>query len=349
MKRKENTVETFLKEIQVSDKKIVIYGCGVIGQAVTPWLIKDWGLENHVLCYLDADRKKHKEGVPIAGRTVPVCSPEYLNEIQADFVLLITGSRYRGLCAELEKRNDLAEISVYLLAEMLERESAEFPGRKVVKETLSPLIPRRIHYCWFGGKPIPDQMKVWMHTWKRFCPDYEIVEWNESNYDVKKYCYMRQAYERKKWAFVSDVARLDLLYQYGGIYLDTDVELIRSLDDLLYQSGFCGVEKWRILNTGGGCGAVAGHPVIGRMLEQRKTQELIREDGSWNSQSSGFYETMPLLEEGFCPNNQVQKVKGMTIYSSDFFHPYDYMSGKCRVTENTYGIHHFWGSWVEGV
>jgi hypothetical protein len=157
---------------------------------------------------------------------------------------------------------------------------------------------------------------------------------------------MRQAYEVGKWAFVSDVARLDILYHHGGIYIDTDVELIKNLDSLLYQFGFCGVEKWRILNSGGCCGAIAEHPMIGKMLEYRKKIEFIYSNGSINIESSGTYESIPCLLEGFKPNNMLQEINGLTIYPSDFFHPYDYMTDRCDITENTYAIHHFAGSWM---
>ncbi len=185
-----------------------------------------------------------------------------------------------------------------------------------------------------------------MESWRRFCPEYEIKEWNEDNYDVTRYLYSSQAYRHRKWAFVSDIARLDILYEYGGIYMDTDVELIKNLDDLLFQPAFCGVEKWRLLNTGGGCGDVPHHPAIKKMLDYRKGFPFEYPDGSLIMESSGSYESCPLIEDGFVPDNTIQVVDGMTIYSSDFFHPYDYMSGETSITENTYGIHHFQESWV---
>ena len=94
------------------------------------------------------------------------------------------------------------------------------------------MIPKMIHYCWFGGNPLPDEVKKYMETWKKYCPDYEIKEWNERNFDVNQNQYCSEAYEAKKWAFVSDYARLKILYEHGGIYMDTDVEVCKPLDHL---------------------------------------------------------------------------------------------------------------------
>lgn len=105
------------------------------------------------------------------------------------------------------------------------------------------MIPKKIHYCWFGGNPLPDSAKSCIASWRKFCPDYEIIEWNESNYDVNKIRYTQQAYACRKWSFVSDYARLDIIYQHGGIYLDTDVELLRPLDSLREYEGFMGFEN----------------------------------------------------------------------------------------------------------
>ena len=105
------------------------------------------------------------------------------------------------------------------------------------------MIPKVIHYCWFGKNELPEDAKRCIASWKKFCPDYEIIEWNETNYDVRKNKYMSDAYDEKKWAFVSDYARIDIIYNYGGIYLDTDVELLRPLDELLKDKMFCGWES----------------------------------------------------------------------------------------------------------
>lgn len=111
------------------------------------------------------------------------------------------------------------------------------------------MIPKIIHYCWFGGKPLPDEVKYYISTWQKYCPDYEIKEWNESNFDVNQNQYCREAYETKKWAFVSDYARLKILYEYGGIYMDTDVEVCKPLDHLASYGFWSGFESESQIQT----------------------------------------------------------------------------------------------------
>lgn len=158
---------------------------------------------------------------------------------------------------------------------------------------------------------------------------------------------MQQAYDQRKWGFIADVARLDILYEFGGIYMDTDVELIKRPDDLLYQPAFCGVEKWGIVNMGGCSGAVSGNEIVKRMLDYRKNEIFVRMDGSLNKEPSGAYETQPLINMGMKINNRTQIVGDMTVYQSDYFHPYDYMSGETKITKNTYSVHYFYGGWLD--
>ena len=209
------------------------------------------------------------------------------------------------------------------------------------------MIPKVIHYCWFGRGEKPALAKKCIDSWKKYCPDYEIVCWNEENYDISKNRYMKQAHERKMYGFVPDYARLDILYHYGGIYLDTDVELTKNLDDLLYQDGFCCVEKWQTVNLGGGSGAVPGNGIIGKMLEYRENMEFISCDGNVNTNTCGFYDTKVLQKLGYILNGTVQYIDDMTVYPSEFFHPFDYASGRTRMSVNTHGIHHFNGGWLD--
>ena len=122
-------------------------------------------------------------------------------------------------------------------------------------------IPKVLHYCWFGGAPKPKNIQNCIRSWKKYCPDYEIIEWNEQNFDVSQSLYTRQAYDARRWAFVADYARLKILYEQGGIYMDTDVELLRSLDDLLVYPAFFGFQHNNEVATGLGFGAEARSPV----------------------------------------------------------------------------------------
>ena len=123
-------------------------------------------------------------------------------------------------------------------------------------------IPKILHYCWFGGAPKPKNIQNCIRSWKKYCPDYEIIEWNEQNFDVSQSLYPRQAYDARRWAFVADYARLKILYEQGGIYMDTDVELLRPLDDLLAYPAFFGFQHNNEVATGLGFGAEARSPVV---------------------------------------------------------------------------------------
>lgn len=344
---KKGTIADFAQHVKIVEQNIVIYGAGVIGQVAAPYWIARYRLEDRVICYVDADSHKQGQTVQIGTRDVPIRSLSALDEESGRYILLITVSAFEPVAVALEKISGTRNAEAYFLPIMLLDIAHTPKAGGVVKTSETQLIPKKIHYCWFGGNPIPMELQKCMDSWKRFCPDYEIVRWDESNYDIHKSPYMEQAYAHKKWSFVSDFARLDILYRYGGIYLDTDVELLRNLDELLYQPAFCGVEKWGVVNTGI-CGARATNHVVGEILKKRKYTSFFNADESRNPMSSGLYDTIPLIRAGMRPNGETQQIaeKEMTVYAAEFFHPFDYMSGETRITENTFSIHHFSGSWL---
>jgi polysaccharide pyruvyl transferase WcaK-like protein len=216
---------------------------------------------------------------------------------------------------------------------------------------LMKTIPKIIHYCWIGPAPKPDSVIYCIESWKKFCPDYEIREWNENNYDFTKNCYMKQAYEAKKWGFVPDYARLDIVYQYGGIYLDTDVELIHSLDGLLNQEAFMGFENTGdgefFVNCGHGFGAIPHHEIIKKARDLYNHVEFLKSDGSLNLLASPFYTTQTLRHFGLVQENKIQKLPGMTVYTSDVLCPKNFRTGEIHVTSKTVSIHHFTASWMD--
>ncbi len=205
-------------------------------------------------------------------------------------------------------------------------------------------IPKIIHYCWFGGNPLPESAKKYIETWKKYCPDYEIVEWNESNFDLNYNDYVKEAYASKKWAFVSDVARLHALVNHGGIYMDTDVEVLRSLDEFLKHDAFSGFEKPDSIPTGI-MACSKGHPMFAQLLSDYNGAHFIRPDGTLNFATNVDRITHRCLKHGLQLNNELQTVCGFTLYPTDWFCPKDYGTGKITVTENTHTIHHFSGTW----
>lgn len=212
-------------------------------------------------------------------------------------------------------------------------------------------IPKIIHFCWVGGNPKPQSVLYCIESWKRLCPDYEIREWNETNYDFTKNEYMRQAYEAKKWGFVPDYARLDIVYTYGGIYFDTDVELLQSLDGLLDREGFMGFENTGdgefFVNCGHGFGAVPHNEVIRQARDLYDQISFLNEDGTPNLLASPYFTTQSLRQIGLKQENRDQQLPGMTVYASDVLCPKNFRTGKVKRTSRTVSIHHFTASWVD--
>lgn len=208
------------------------------------------------------------------------------------------------------------------------------------------MIPKKIHYCWFGGNPMPKELKKYVDSWRKYCPDYEIIEWNESNYDVMKYRYSKEAFENNKWALVSDVARLDIIYNHGGIYLDTDVEIIRNLDSLLHLDGFIGAEDKYDLNTGLGFGAIKGHPIILENLNEYVDLPLVV-DGKLNVITCVELTTRVLKRHGYKKADKVDTFANMTIFPSEYFAPLKLSNNKLTISKNTYTIHHFTTTWKQ--
>lgn len=207
-------------------------------------------------------------------------------------------------------------------------------------------IPKIIHYCWFGNSELPDTVKKCIDSWIRFCPDYKIMLCNEQNYDVNKIPYMRDAYKNQKWAFVSDYARLDVVFHYGGFYLDTDVELIRSLDDLKEYDIFLAIERDCNIASGLGFGAVAKNSTIKTLMELYKDISFVNSDGTLNLKACTAYVTKWFEERGYEKKDQMQRVGETVILPSEYFCPLDYKTGKMFLTTNTYGIHWYNESWL---
>lgn len=204
------------------------------------------------------------------------------------------------------------------------------------------MIPRKIHYCWFGRGEKTKLAKKCIASWKKHCPDYEIIEWNEDNFDVNRNAYTKMCYEQKKYAFLADYVRLLVVSEYGGIYFDTDVELLRRLDDLLVQKAFFGFENNDYINTGVGFGAEAGNPVLEQML--REYDRLL--DGEHGTIGCPRLNTEALSRFGLIKNGQMQDLGNAVVYPAEFFNPYDDLTGQLKATKNTYSIHWFAKSWM---
>ena len=207
------------------------------------------------------------------------------------------------------------------------------------------MIPKKIHYIWFGGAPLPEKALKCMDSWKKYCPDYEIIQWDESNFDINENRYCREACEAGKWAFASDYARLYILVHEGGIYMDTDVEVVKPLDRFLDEKAFSGFELPDRIPTG--LMASEAHlPIFEKLLHDYDDRHFIRDDGSMDMSTNVEAITNACLQEGLILNGEKQTVGGFTLYPSEYFCPKDWYTLEINATENTYAIHHFTGSWT---
>lgn len=208
-------------------------------------------------------------------------------------------------------------------------------------------IPKKIHYCWFGGNKKPPIIKKCIKSWKKYCPDYEIIEWNESNFDVHCIPFCDQAYLAKKWAFVSDYARLKIIYDHGGIYMDTDVELVRSIDDLLCLDCFIGFQHEHYVNNGLILGAVRGNDFVRENAAIYEANSFTAHEDSRKQIVCQEYTTEILRGYGLVVPDigEIQIVNGVHVFPSDYFCPYDHRTYQMNRTEHTYAIHHFASSW----
>lgn len=215
------------------------------------------------------------------------------------------------------------------------------------------MIPKIIHYCWFGRNPLPPLAVKCIESWKKYLPGYEIKEWNEDNFDVNMISYTREAYEAKKYAFVSDYARFYILYHQGGLYFDTDVEVIRPMEDIVGRGAFMGCENEVEKNgatalavaPGLGLGCAPGLGLYAEILEMYAGLRFFTSNGSYNMTTVVDYTTNLLYEHGLKMINDIQQVGGIFIYPKEYFCPMDYQTNVVNITGNTRSIHHYAASW----
>lgn len=207
-------------------------------------------------------------------------------------------------------------------------------------------IPKVIYYCWFGKGKMPRLAEKCIQSWKKYCPDYKIVCLSEENFDITQNKYAKEAYAAGKWAFVSDYARLKILYDNGGIYFDTDVELIKPLDKLIEESGYMGFDENGIVSTGLGFACEKGNELVGALLKDYEDISFMLPDGTYDLTPCPDRNTKTLIKLGMDINNKDQVFMGIRMLPEDYLCPLKYYTGEKIITPNTYSIHHFSASWT---
>lgn len=325
-------------------KKVFLFGCGKAGQMCLKTLCENI----EVKAIIDNDRRKWgKKFISMQGE-IPIISVESFQKEVVKYGLsdirLLISTIYSAweIVEELDRIDELSGLNTYLLF-LLRYYPQKF--EKISFMNGEQKIPKIIHYCWFGKKEIPEHLQRYIKTWKKICPDYEIIRWDESTYDVTKNRYMKEAYDCGMWGFVPDYARLDIIYEYGGIYLDTDVEVCRSLDILLCNGAFLGASGLNEISLGLCFGAVRGHILIKQLRDYYENKSFYFGDGSVNKTPCTDYTNPVLKNNGIKIRNEYQRVGNVVVYPSDVFAPEaSYGMGK-SYTENTLTVHHCESSW----
>lgn len=344
-------VEEFVNYIQ--GKMVYIYGVGDFYVRLTRKVIYR-KIHNNIVGYID--NGKAGTDITVFGQEYAVHSLEYMKTVPSGIVL-ICGTKYLDeMYAQLEALNLPDTIECFMMP-LIWIASDGVDDDTIMKRldsnndtqiSTQEKIEKTIHCFWFSGEEKPDKYKCCIDTWKKVCPDYQIVEWNADNYDWKKNVFMKQAFESRKWAFVSDYARLDVIYNHGGIYLDMDVELIKDFEPLLQFDAFFNYGTRHLIELGSSFGAKKGNAFIRRLLERYKDVEFLDADGV--PQLDKYVQPVWLNEEyckeGIRMDGSMQLLNEMLILPRRFYTPKDdiflYNSLQC---EDTRGIHHFNSEW----
>lgn len=330
----------------LENKKLFFIGAGK--QAFAYLEKYDW----NVFCCIDNDEKKHGTFIEVSGKKIPVYNWNYLdNNISSDSVLFVTPLSFSSLIEKIENDAILKNIDCYVPQYMTamqwdeDRIAASNVPFEITKGTV-PKIPKIIHYFWFSGDSYPEKVQKCIDSWHKFCPGYEFRKWDLNNYKTGNQ-FVKDALKCKDWAHASDYGRCDVVYRYGGIYLDTDVELVKPLDDLLYDTGFFCFESASAVDPGSGFGAVAKNPIIKEICETYDRISYVSRDGKvWNPVNILNIYTNAFVKRGLVLNAQYQKVEEFAFYPPLVLSPYSHQTGILAPYDKTYGIHHWVSAWV---
>lgn len=288
-----------------------------------------------------ADNYQKGETIRVQDKDYPVIPFESDIKFGDNYIGIITTVKYADEVIDQLDKNECYNGMLVFFPFFFKTEAS-----RITFYNQNKTIPKKIHYCWFGKNDIPKEYLENIETWKRNCPDYEIIRWDEGNYDVRKNSYMKQAYDMQKWAFVPDFARLDIINHYGGIYLDTDVEILRPLDDLLGFKLFCGFEEKNLVAFGLGFGGIANNPILQEMMDMYESLSFINEDGSLNMTASPIYQTMILQKHGLKCDGTYQLIDGCAVFPQEYFSPID-IYGWGGISHNTFSIHKYAATWFD--
>ena len=325
-------------------KTVYVYGAG---RAMESCLTLYFA-EQDVVAIVDGNARLWGSAVPHRGAGVPVISPEAFADMVAahgteDALLMVTSPFYAAEIIEaLDGVPALDGLACFVQAVI--RETLE-PVPPFTLSQGAPRIPKKLHYIWLGGQPLPERYQRNIETWREHNPDFEIIQWDEMNYDVHKDRYTRQAYESKSWGFVVNQMRLDIINEEGGIYLDTDVEVRQSLAPLLADRAFFGMATTDRVSNGCGFGAAPHQDIVEDMIAAFDTRPFLRPDGRPEQRPCSAFLTPVLRQYGFRIANEYQNVRGVALYPTEVLSPLRMYGLPDGITEQTRSIHRQDGTW----
>ncbi len=331
---------------EMKSKEIVLIGAGKMAQEILTTY--DWNIKFAVDNNLEMVEKRISAG----RKSIDVCPWNALYEEEnCDCILLITPMMASALIDQIDSDERLRDREVYVYQYMLalqwDIDRIRVSKRDFSLTTgISNKIPKIIHYFWFSGDPYPEKVQKCIDSWKRYCPDYEFRKWSLDNYHTDN-VFCNEALSVRNWAHASDYGRCDVLRKYGGIYLDTDVELIKPLDDLLYNNGFFVFESAEGVDPGSGMGSVAGNSIFDEICQQYEGIHFINDDGSFNKVNIIHQYTDVLKKHGLVSDGSYQIIEnGIAVYPPLVMSPYSYNTGLTCLIDKTYGIHHWVSAWI---
>ena len=344
---KVGSIDEFIES--VSGKTVVCYGAGYWLSALSKEFNSN--IEKTYSYIVDRNSSFWGSTKDVNGVVLKIFSPQKLyDEVDEQTIVLITIAGWEEIFELLDDLPQFKDVICYaaplIYAGELDRMARLVPSAPINwRMNSDPQIPKIIHYIWFGKEKIPQKYKDYIGGWKAFCPDYEFVEWNMDNYDLTIHPFLIEAKEHKQWAAASDYARLDIVYQYGGIYFDVDVELIRNIDELLYNTAFFGFQDLRYVGTGLGFGARKNYEVVRLLRDDYDDISFLSAGGVFETIPCPDIQTKTLERLGLKRNGEFQIVCGVTIYPVEYFSPLNFRTGYIACTPNTYSIHHYEGLW----
>lgn len=351
------TITEYFEKLKT--KNILCYGSGKhFRNSTYPFLCKS-GLIDNLKGFVgntdvrNADAKNtNARNVAIDDRSFASINKKELATLNAEAtVILIAATGYEEILTQFKKDDTLSKfkaIPAIFLEGLYEDELLLSVDKPPVgfRKLSEPVIPRTIHAIWFSGEPMPELYQKCLQSWKKYASDFEIKIWNLDTYKPDNCLFFEQAIEHRNWAFASDYARADLLRRYGGIYMDLDVEMLRPIDDLLYNDAYMSFESLDRIECGSGMGARAGHPIIEEICESYEKRPYLKPDGTWDNSTCPVRYTQVIEKHGLKKNGGFQFVEGITIYPFEVLTAKSFDTGIIYNTEHSYTIHHHNGSWI---